>query len=111
MPAAELKGREKGLKEWAAVPPNRARACGVGRERASSDDRRRRRWTEAGQRRAGGRGRCAIGRMMSSASASKWREEEPKRRFQAGPAGPSPAAVSSIERCIDRRAAVVEGVG
>ena len=49
--------------------------------------------------------------MMSSLSASKPDEEGPKTRRQERPAAPSPAAVSSIERDHQRRAAVVERVG
>jgi hypothetical protein len=91
-PTDELIGLVSGAKAWAATPPKSARACGVLNERAS---------TEAGAAagmpkrasRIGCFGRWMIGTSMSSSRSSKWADEDPKTRCQAGPSSPSPRAV------------------
>ena len=72
IPTAALIGRVSGLKEWAATPPNSARAAGERQRRASSVA-----GAAAGMpkraSRSGCFGRCSSGRSTSSFSASKLR--------------------------------------
>ena len=100
MPTAELSGAASGLKEWAATPPNSARASALGSARASSVaglSARRPKPASA----SGWRGRCCDRPQDVLAE----RVEAPGRWVRRGasrrrPAGPRPAAVASIERCI-----------
>ena len=103
IPTAALSGRVSGLKEWAAAPPNSARAAGAASRRASSVAGASAGEPEAGQpqrvaRAGAGPAADVLGELVEAA--------RPTARTGAarrGPSSPSPAAVSSIERTIAAR--------